>query len=98
MAADQPHAQEFTPAVKHLPRRCFEGRPARLSDEPDTTGRRGMPFVPGLSMCRGLAASYQRRGSAIKSRIAWWGSHNEPIVGIAVLGVSLGLIIGSAPG
>jgi signal transduction histidine kinase len=47
-------------------------------------------------MCRGLAASYQRRGSAIKSRIAWWRSHNETFVVIAVLGVSLGLIIADA--
>jgi signal transduction histidine kinase len=61
---------------------------------------RAVPLAIGLRKCGELAASYhasyQRRGSAITSRIAWWGSHSEPIVVSIVLGVSLGLIVADA--
>jgi signal transduction histidine kinase len=55
-----------------------------------------MPLVSGLPMCRRLAASYQRRGSAIKSTIAWWGSHDESVVAAVVCVVSLGLVFADA--
>ena len=55
-----------------------------------------MPFAASLRNCGGLAASYQHRGSAIRSRIASWWFHNEPIVVIAVFAISLGLIVADA--
>jgi signal transduction histidine kinase len=54
---------------------------------------RRVPFAASLRKCGGLAASYQRRGSTIKSKIAWWGSHNQPAVVVAVFAITLGLVI-----
>jgi signal transduction histidine kinase len=58
--------------------------------------RSEVPFVSGLRMGRGLPASHQPRGSAIKSTIAWWGAHDESVVAAVVCAVSLGLIIADA--
>jgi signal transduction histidine kinase len=52
-----------------------------------------MRFAASVRRCGNTIASYQRGGSAIKSRIAWWGSHNKPSVLIAAFGVTFGLIV-----
>jgi signal transduction histidine kinase len=59
-------------------------------------GWRRMPFAASLRRCGALAVAYQRRGSAIKSRIACWGSHNRPVVVVAVFGIAIGLVIADA--
>jgi signal transduction histidine kinase len=59
-------------------------------------GRHGMPFVSGLRRCRRPASPDQPRGSAIKSTIAWWGSHDEAVVAAVVCAVSAGLIVADA--
>lgn len=82
------------PVLKCPPLSLLSRPPAPSRGEARSIG--WLPFAASLRKFGGLGAPNQRRGSAIKSTIAWWGSNNEPIVVIVVLGVSIGLIIADA--